>query len=177
MRFGLGGGTCSPVPSFCTFRKYFWAWLRICKSQGGAWSGWRCTQGNILPVAACGKRSRGGQPTCTTVFVPTYASIFFQSLSNLRCAGKVGDLVMPPSPAPAARGFKQKRRRISRTLREPRETGRAPRPSTTRETSWSCTAFCFSPQPLRAPRHVEAPHDRLVPSRINHGPGSERLRL
>lgn len=27
--FGLGGGTCSPVPFLCTFRKYFCAWLRI----------------------------------------------------------------------------------------------------------------------------------------------------
>mmetsp|Transcript_14237 Transcript_14237/g.60940 ORF Transcript_14237/g.60940 Transcript_14237/m.60940 type:complete len:299 (-) Transcript_14237:566-1462(-) len=29
LRFGLGGGMCSPVPFFCTLRKYFCAWLRI----------------------------------------------------------------------------------------------------------------------------------------------------
>ena len=28
---GRGGGRCSPVPLFCTLRKYFCAWLRICK--------------------------------------------------------------------------------------------------------------------------------------------------
>lgn len=46
---GRGGGTCSLVPFFWTFRKYFCAWLLI----------W------------------------ITVFVPTYASIFFQSRSKL----------------------------------------------------------------------------------------------
>lgn len=30
-RFGRGGGTCSLVPFFWIFRKYFCAWLRICK--------------------------------------------------------------------------------------------------------------------------------------------------
>lgn len=29
--FGRGGGKCSLVPLFWTFRKYFCAWLRICK--------------------------------------------------------------------------------------------------------------------------------------------------
>ena len=29
LRLGLGGGMCSPVPFFCTLRKYFCAWLRI----------------------------------------------------------------------------------------------------------------------------------------------------
>ena len=30
LRLGRGGGMCSPVPFFCTLRKYFCAWLRIC---------------------------------------------------------------------------------------------------------------------------------------------------
>mmetsp|Transcript_3238 Transcript_3238/g.14665 ORF Transcript_3238/g.14665 Transcript_3238/m.14665 type:complete len:209 (+) Transcript_3238:2465-3091(+) len=29
LRLGRGGGMCSPVPFFCTLRKYFCAWLRI----------------------------------------------------------------------------------------------------------------------------------------------------
>lgn len=31
--FGRGGGTCSLFPLFWIFRKYFWAWLRICQGQ------------------------------------------------------------------------------------------------------------------------------------------------
>lgn len=32
LRFGRGGGTCAVVPFFWTFKKYFCAWLRICKN-------------------------------------------------------------------------------------------------------------------------------------------------
>ena len=58
LRFGRGGGTCSPVPFFMTFKKYFCAWLRIC---GRAASEVRCpVQGKRCQRQISGARLNHG---------------------------------------------------------------------------------------------------------------------